>query len=98
MSNILGRRLITDYQPLIDILEAIKKDQSVENQFDDRFPGMLSAIVYGIREVERSNNRASRIVYLNFRLQVWPEEGFDADPSRIVRIIPKGVKAEVDRG
>jgi len=94
MTTILGRKLITDYQPLVDILEAIDKDQSIENQFDDRFPGMLSAVVYGIREVEKTNNRASRIVYFNFRLQVWPEEGFDADPSKIVRIVPKDVKTE----
>lgn len=88
MTTLLGCKLLTDWKPLEELLEVIHTDQAAEHLFEERFPGMLSAVFNGIRYLNEKRLKADRVVYWNFRVQVWPQEGFDADPSTPVRVLP----------
>lgn len=96
MTTLLGRKLETDWKPLEDLLEAINKDSALEMKFEEKFPGMLSAVFRSIRDLNEKDVPAAVVVYRNFRVQVWPREGFDADPTKPIRVIPQGVSTEIN--
>ena len=94
MTTLLGCKLITDWKPLEELLEVIAVDQAAEKHFEERFPGMLGAVFNGIHYLNEKRLKADRVVYWNFRVQVWPQEGFDADPSTPIRVLPSGLSTD----
>ncbi len=92
MTTLLGCPLVTDWKPLEDLLELIKNDNAAQLQFDKQFPGMLSAVFRGLRDMQDKRLRPGIVVYRNFRVQVWPQAGFDADPTQPIRVIPEGIE------
>ena len=96
MTTLLGCKLITDWKPLEELLEVIKKDHAAEFQFEEKFPGMLSAAFHGMRYLSEKQLKADKITYLNFRVQVWASDHYDADPSTPVRILPANTSTDPD--
>lgn len=94
MTTLLGCKLLTDWRPLEELLEVIEKDQTAEHLFEERFPGMLSAVYRGMCGLANKSLKADLVMYRNFRVQVWPTETFDADPSAPVRVVPAGLIVE----
>jgi hypothetical protein len=94
MTTLLGCKLITDWAPLEELLEFIKIDPQAERLFEERFPGMLGAVFRSICHVQERKLKADTILYRNFRIQAWPQAGFDADPSPPLRVVPAGIQTE----
>jgi hypothetical protein len=94
MTTLLGCKLITDWEPLEKLLELIKVDPQAETMFETKFPGMLGAVFRSICHVQERRLKADTILYRNFRVQAWPQAGFDADPSPAIRVVPAGVPTE----
>lgn len=93
---VLGRRFITDYEPLEIALKDLQTDKMDVKTFERLFPGWHNAVVECLKELDNRNLRAGTIVYFNFRLQAWAANGFDAEPSSTRRVIPFGVVTEED--
>lgn len=86
--KLLGRDLYTDNY---DLLKAIDLEITGERYAIGRmFPGFSIALVQSLQLMESKRLSAETITYFNFRLQVWAREGFDADPTPPVRIVPAG--------
>lgn len=99
--GILGMALLTDYPPAADYLadrQSNMKDRSWsprDTEFNAAFPGLIDAVVSGMKELGSRRLKANAVTYFNFRIQVWAL-GFDADPSPVYRIIPTGILTEED--
>lgn len=86
----IGRHLLTDYPPLIEALKADRTGDLLEK----KFPGFRVAAISSMKMLEVKRLRSEKITYFNFRLQVWAPEGFDADPTPPVRILPAEITTD----
>ncbi len=96
--QLMGLNVLTDCKWLVETMqeESCKDNPSeLAAVLEARFPGILTAIIEGTRQVESNRVRATHMFYFSFRVQIWGL-GFDADPSACVRVVPINVATELD--
>ena len=91
MNTLLGCKLSTDWPPLEKLLKDIESGNESEEQMEVRFPGMLAIVFKGMCSFAERRLTTGLILYRNFRIQLWPTDGFDADPTIPIRCLPAGV-------
>lgn len=67
-----------------------------DRELNRRFPTFRIEVVNALKLMGSKRLRSERITYFNYRLQVWAESKFDADPTPPIRIIPVGELVDPD--
>lgn len=99
MAILFGRELLTDYQPLQDMMDGMIEHRAgcTPEALEAMMPGIRETVVECFRDLDRRRLRAGTITYLSFRFQAWAR-GFDAEPSEPRRLVPAGVKTNDGNG
>jgi hypothetical protein len=84
--KLFGLALFTNHDR-VAVLMAMAQDHSLPADLDYEFPGLARTVIVLSGELAAKNVRAGYIVFINGRVQVWPDETCaGAEPSSIVNL------------